>query len=151
MAASKKKKVVPKSHLPDGKRVAIGGNPQAYYKEHPSWCFNNCDTEMWAFSDSQEMFWSEIFPRLKSWETQTWGDILIIAKKQNHSINVRDLNTTAQDRLSGLYIEMESIVSLRLSSTHRIYGYLTGSAFNILWYDTNHGDNLTCVCRSRKK
>lgn len=60
-------------------------------------------------------------------------------------------NPDAQKRLAQRHIEQDSIISLRLSATHRIYGYITGAVFNILWYDGNHGDNATCVCRSRLK
>lgn len=90
-------------------------------------------------------------PHLQGWETQTWGNILIESKKQNHSIDINYLNKKATDRLIKLYIEAESIISLRLSGTHRIYGFIKGSVFNLLWVDLNHGDNMDCVCRSHKK
>lgn len=90
-------------------------------------------------------------PHFQGWETQTWKEILVNAKKQNHSIEASELNKAASDRLIELYVEAEAIISLRLTGTHRIYGYIKGSVFNILWVDLNHGDNNTCVCRSRKK
>ena len=72
-------------------------------------------------------------------------------KKQKHSIKVKDLNKTAQDRLAARYIEAESIISLRITGNHRLYGYITGKVFHVLWYDDDHGDNHTCVCRSSLK
>ena len=48
-------------------------------------------------------------------------------------------------------IEAESLISLRLTGNHRLYGYMTGRVFNVLQYDNNHGDNSTCVCRSYLK
>lgn len=72
-------------------------------------------------------------------------------QKQNHSINVGELSKAASDRLMELYIEAESLISLRLNGTHRIYGYMNGAVFNILWVDLEHGDNAACVCRSYKK
>lgn len=72
-------------------------------------------------------------------------------KKQNHSLNLNDLNKIAQDRLAEKYIEAESLISLRVTATHRLYGYMTGRVFNILWYDDKHGDNSKCVCRSYLK
>ena len=88
---------------------------------------------------------------LKAFETQTWSEILVKDKKQNHAINVYDLNKTAQERLEEKYIEAEALISLRITGTHRLYGYMEGSVFHILWYDIEHGDNETCVCRSHKK
>ena len=76
--------------------------------------------------------------------TNVWGTVYDV-------INVEDLNKFATDRLEELHIETEAVISLRLSATVRLYGYIVDSAFNILWYDCNHGDNYTCVCRSKKR
>ena len=82
---------------------------------------------------------------------ETWREILVDSKKQNHSIEVGSLNKAASDRLVELYVEAEALISLRLTGTHRVYGYIKGAVFNILWVDLEHGDNTACVCRSRKK
>lgn len=97
------------------------------------------------------MIWDEILPRIKALESQTWNEILVRDKKLNHSINVEELSKIAQDRLANRFIEAESLISLRVTGNHRIYGYMTGRVFNILWYDDDHGDNKTCVCRSHLK
>lgn len=121
----------------------------AYYSEHPSWCFRSCDTEQWKITEHG--LWNEILPKLKELEKQTWSEILIASKKSNHSINIDSLNKIASDRLCDQCVEGESLISLRLNGTHRLYGYMQNSAFCILWYDTEHGDNPFCVCRSHKK
>ena len=79
------------------------------------------------------------------------NDILVAAKKQNHSIEPASLNKSARDRLVQLRLELGSIISLRISGNHRLYGYMVGRVFCILWYDDDHGDNSTCVCRSKRK
>lgn len=153
MVASKKNKHIKQREIPESKSVVQNENPEQYYSDSPAWCFLNSDDEMWSFSKNHigERIWSEIIPHLKSLESQTWGEILINSKKQNHSIKVDALNKPAQDRLASKYIEAESLISLRLTGNNRLYGYMTGKVFNILWYDDNHGDNKTCVCRSRLK
>lgn len=153
MAVSKKKKEVKQKASPAGKRIVQGGDPNQYYSQNPTWTFANADQEMWAFSQESigELIWSEILPRLKAFETQTWKEILVTSKKQNHSLNLNDLNKVAQDRLAERYIEAESLISLRVTGNHRLYGYMSGRVFNILWYDIDHGDNNGCVCRSRLK
>lgn len=88
---------------------------------------------------------------MKALESQTWNEILVRDKKQNHAINVEALNRTAQVRLADRFIEAESLISLRVTGSHRLYGYMSGRVFNILWYDDDHGDNKTCVCRSYLK
>lgn len=159
MAASKKRfksKAIPdgkQKEIQSGKHIVQSSNPEQFYPEKPTWSFASADLEMWAFSHDhiQDRFWSEILPYFQSLEKQTWNEILLANKKNNHSLNLDDLNKVAQDRLVELKIEAESLISLRLSGKHRIYGFRNGRVFNILWYDDDHGDNDTCVCRSRKK
>lgn len=153
MAGSSRKKEVKQREVPKGKVIAQGGNPERYYSEKPAWTFANADREMWAFSKNHigTVIWTEILPRLQALETQTWSEILVRNKKQNHSLNLNELNKAAQNRLASRYIEAESLISLRFTGNHRMYGYITGRVFNILWYDDDHGDNDTCVCRSHLK
>jgi hypothetical protein len=153
MAGSKKDKRIRQKEVPKGKSIAQGGDPEQYYSQNPAWTFANSDQEMWPFTQEHigELIWDEILPRLKALESQTWNEILVRDKKQNHSINVEELSKIAQDRLANRFIEAESLISLRVTGNHRIYGYMTGRVFNILWYDDDHGDNKTCVCRSHLK
>jgi hypothetical protein len=153
MAGSKKNKQIKQKEIPKGKSIVQGGNPEQYYRENPAWSFASSDQEMWSFTQEHigELIWTEILPRLKALESQTWTEILVRDKKQNHSINVEDLNKVAQDRLVAKYIEAESLISLRITGNRRLYGYMTGRVFNIVWYDNDHGDNKTCVCRSHLK
>lgn len=153
MAGSKKNKQIKQREIPKGKSIAQGGDPEQYYSQNPAWTFANSDQEMWAFSREHigDLIWSEILPRLQALETQTWGEILLKDKKQNHSLDLDDLNKVAQDRLASKYVEAESLISLRVTGNHRLYGYMSGRVFNILWYDDDHGDNSKCVCRSHLK
>jgi hypothetical protein len=153
MGDSKKDKRVKQKEIPRGKIIAQGGNPEKFYSLNPAWTFASSDNKLWAFNQEHigDMIWSEVLPRLKALESQTWNEILVKDKKQNHAIDVDDLNKAAQDRLAELYIEAESLISLRVTGNHRLYGYMMGNVFNILWYDDEHGDNKTCVCRSYLK
>ncbi len=150
---AKKEKIIKKKFSPEGNVVKSVVDPDAYYGEHPSWNFNSCDREEWSIysSEVRTLFWGEIFPRLQEWEKKTWADILVKEKKQNHSLKLSDLNTCAKTRLTELKIEADAVISLRLNSTHRVYGTMVQSVFSVLWVDLDHGDNATCVCRSRKK
>lgn len=153
MAGSKKDKRIKRKEFPEEKSIVRRGDPDQYYSQNPAWTFANSDQERWAFSKEHvgDAVWTEIIPRLKDLETQTWGEILVRDKKKNHSLDLRDLNKIARDRLSARYIEAESLISLRVTGTHRLYGYMTGKVYNILWYDDEHGDNNRCVCRSYLK
>ena len=153
MGGSKQKKRVVQKETPPERHVGQRENPDKYGTMKPAWNFNSYDQQCWSFTKENvgDAFWEEIFPFLVSLETQTWNEILIRAKKKNHHIDIKNLNTGAQNRLEELKIEKESILSLRLTSTHRIYGYVVNGIFYVLWYDNNHGDNTSCVCRSHLK
>ena len=148
MVASKSKNIKQKEQ-PEDYVVKTTKDPDSFNNMHPSWRFSAYDSKIWLFT--AEQFTQIIMPRLKEWEARTWNEILIHSKKENHSINTQSLNKIAQERLGELMIEAKAVISLRMSGTYRLYGYRMGSVFYILWFDTNHGDNDTCVCRSRKK
>lgn len=147
------KKIVKQVQHPEGNSIKYGGDPDSYYQMKPSWCFNDCDKEQWPFTEDNEGFdfWSDLLPKLKNLETRKWQDILVVSKKQNHSIDVTTLNKCARDRLVELHIEAESLISLSLQGQHRLYGFMDNSTFHIIWYDYDHGNNDTCVCRSYLK
>lgn len=147
-------KVVKGNFPPNEKEVRYGGNPDTVYKQYPSWTFVQCDRNgRWAFNKENvgENFWDTVLPFFQSIGTQTWNDILLRAKKQHHIIPVEELNKCARDRLKELQIECDEVISLRVGSTIRIYGKWQMATCSVLWYDRNHGDNDTCVCRSSLK
>ena len=155
-----KRKGNPKAEPKAQKKLSLGpsrlGDPDSIMALHPSWSFSDCDTDEccdWALYKSRltDTFWDFILPKLCAFESMTWSKILIEAKKQNHSISLEKLNKVAKDRLADLQIEAEDIYSLRLSGKIRLYGFLVGPAYHIIWYDEDHGDNDTCVCRSSLK
>ncbi len=147
------KKEVKQSKKPIERSVVRTNNPDSFYKMNPSWRFNRCDDVSWAFNQEHtgNYFWEIIFPYLKNLESKSWQEILVNDKKNNHLIQVSSLNTCAKNRLEEQHIEWDSLYSLRVMGTHRIYGYIIDAVFYILWYDDMHGDNNSCVCRSYKK
>lgn len=136
--------------------IQTGGDPDDFLSCNPVWSFANCDVDpecRWSFTKEKLMdeFWDVIFDKLRNFESMTYSDIFVKASTQNHPIDVECLNKIAQNRLEKLQIEAEALYCLRLGGKLRIYGYLEGRVYNIVWYDNNHGDNYTCVCRSKKK
>jgi hypothetical protein len=76
--------------------------------------------------------------RLAHLETMTWSEILVKAKKQNHSIRTEDICSAAQQRLEALGLLLDDVVSLRLSGRERVYGYLDNGVLIVLWWDPLH-------------
>lgn len=154
MAPSKKKKEAKSLYSAATKRVVQRENPDSILSEHPTWSFSAYDSSgRWAFTKERlrDMFWEDILPKLRSFERMTWSELLVKGNKQHHSIPVTALNKAAVDRLRELKIDEEKLISLRLTGTLRIYGFLSRSTLVILWVDADHGDNDSCVCRSKLK
>ena len=134
------------------KSIKITEDPDNIAKKTPSWNFSLSDQDgVWAFRKENigNGFWDKILDKLISFEKMTWGDIE--SDKNNHFVSISGCNKCARDRLEVLKITEDRLFSLRLEGKIRIYGIRKKSALFILWYDTDHGDNCTCVFRSRKK
>ena len=84
--------------------------------------------------------------KLADFESMTWNDIQVNAKKQNHFISVSDMIKEAGQRLEQLGIVEDELFSLRVNGKMRIFGILRTGEFEILWLDCNHE-----ICPSKKK
>lgn len=150
--SNRKKKCVKQVKDPIGRSFGQA-DPDSAIKKHLAWSFSLCDMDpniRWSFCKERlsDTFWDLIIPKLREFESMTVSDIFIQSKKQNHGIDVTKLSTKAASRLIALHIEAEAVHSLRLGGQRRLYGILDGSTYSIIWYDDDHGDNDTCVCRS---
>lgn len=89
-------------------------------------------------------------------ESMTWAEIYRASGgrrdgNNHHPIDIRRLSKTATDRLSHLRREdLESIVSLRINGTTRLYGIRDSRAFCALWFDPWHDDAKRAVCPVRQ-
>lgn len=77
-----------------------------------------------------------VFPRLKSLETMTWGQI---PETGSHAIEVASLCKEAQDRLVQLGLEeYDSVYSIRLQGRPRLFGIKDRAMLRVLWWDPEH-------------
>lgn len=115
-------------------------------------------TPAWRVSLMEMAFpfgWSDIEPeklrevrdKLRDFESMTWYEILVAAGSRNHAVAVERLSKEARDRLEELgQLDVEELVSLRLSGAERVWGIRAGNILNVLWWDPLHA-----VCPSLKK
>lgn len=120
-------------------------DPDSYFSMHPSWNFSKSDLQNTKWTLYNSDFFNEILPKLILFEKRTWGDI-VSDKKHNHWIDTSKLIKEAQDRLIELKIFYDSLFSLRLTGTIRLFGYIESGVYYIIWYDANHE-----ICPSNKK
>lgn len=131
-------------------------------QHRPSWRFDRYNPKKWCIKEvitdeegnTHTVLIETIIEKLRGFEQQTWGQIFNSDGCPNHSIHISKLNKCARKRLRELMLDadIDRIISLRLQAKVRLYGFFQDdSALSILWYDTDHGDNDTCVVRSRLK
>jgi hypothetical protein len=81
----------------------------------------------------------EIQDKLSRFETMTWAEILVVGKKQNHSVKVHRLCKDAQSRLTEIgQADLDQLVSLHLSGLERVWGKLEAGVLTLFWWDPNH-------------
>ena len=112
-----------------------------------SWRFIACDKCRWMILDNA-VFFDIILPQLQEYEKRRWSDWLTSNKKKCHKIPADTLNKCAKRRLEELQIEVEEVLVIHISNKQCLYGYIMNGICYLLWYDSNHGDNDSCVCRS---
>ncbi|MFQ7233385.1 MAG: hypothetical protein ACLRPU_00815 [Enterococcus hulanensis] len=141
---SKKKAKQKESISPKQARTIV--DPREYLNKNPVWRFRRIDHthQRWNFNNCSDM--GATLKKLADFESMTWNDIQVNAKKQNHFISVSDMIKEAGQRLEQLGIVEDELFSLRVNGKMRIFGILRTGEFEILWLDCNHE-----ICPSKKK
>jgi hypothetical protein len=130
------------------KQPRIAVDPNSYYQKRPSWRVAKMefvDPFGWHILDANGV--NAIREKLANFETMTWKEILLDAKKQNHNISVDDLVKEAQDRLTEIFPEqLDELTSLRLTGNQRVWGQINEGVMELIWWDPEHQ-----ICKSNKK
>lgn len=94
---------------------------------------------------AENVFWTEIFPKLKEFEKKTWYEIESELygnsqrKTKHHFIKVESLPKSSQKRLEEIGInDIEELFSLRLNGKIRLWGIRKFNYFQIIWIDPDH-------------
>jgi hypothetical protein len=124
---------------PPGKVTKIAAEVVSIDKRRPVWCISKLQVAPpfgWQ-SISGAQFWQKIFPRLRSFETMTWGDIL---GPDSHAVPVSGLVREARKILDRMRLsDMDEVISLRVQKKQRVWGIRTpDGVFHLLWWDPNH-------------
>ena len=85
-----------------------------------------------------DSLWKEIYPKLRNYETMTWGEIER-NKKRDHSVPVEGIVKEALERLAELKLDdIDDLFRFRLSGKMRVWGIRIGRVFQLLWWDPEH-------------
>lgn len=132
----------PKALLGPVERSArIAADPSDTNRLTPVWSIAIFDLDgPWGRDriEQSDALWTDIFPKLKNYESMTWADILK-DKHRNHSVTLDRLIKAARQRLDELkQNDLDELFRLRLSGEQRVWGIRDGRVFKILWWDPNH-------------
>ena len=142
-----KHKPAQKTCLKNAKVPRVRANPDEIGRMKPVWRIGQFDVDgPWGKNIVDlEKAWDEIFTKLKSYESMTWGDI-DRNQQRDHFVSVDNIVSTARKRLEQLKIEQDELFRFRFSGTQRLWGIWSLNEFTILWWDPNHE-----ICPSIKR
>ena len=137
--SKKKPKAKP---LPTGKSLRLGmADPEGTNHQTPVWSiavFDHAGPWGRAKCETEGHLWDEIFPKLRDYESMTWGEIYR-NKKRDHSVPVGGISKEAQERLVQLRLDdVDELFRFRLSGKMRVWGIRDGRVFQLLWWDPDH-------------
>lgn len=139
---AKKRKTTPKAnfHPDSSKTPRFEGNPNSYLALNPAWRISQVefvDPYGWHTLDSSKVTY--IQKKLSDFESMTWSEILVKAKKFHHSVKTSDLSKDAKSRLCEIKLDdLDELLSLRLDGLGRVWGIFDRGVLNILWWDPKH-------------
>lgn len=124
-------KKVPKVHLQTG---------QNYDGFCPSWCLHHADNDgpfAWSRITGEDA--KEALLKMIENSKRSWAEILRESKKQNHGIEVKDIERDAQDRLRVLKLDdYDRVHTLHLNGKQRIWYIKEDHYAFLLWWDPEH-------------
>lgn len=130
------------------KSTKINENANSYMAKTPVWRFNRVDFEhpKWNLENC-DVSVEQLYRKLKDFEGQTWQQIDKHSNGKNHFIEFSRMCKEAQERAIKLHLDQfDSLYSLRLSGTLRLFGLLDDGEYSIIWYDCDHE-----ICPSTKR
>ena len=122
-------------------KIASSLQSQSYLDKSPAWRISKMevvDPFGWHNLNANELQF--VREKLKEFESMTWSQILVVAKKQNHSVSIDDLIKEAQKRLTEINLDdLDQLYSLHLSGKKRVWGYIVDQGvMNLLCWDPEH-------------
>ncbi len=129
------------------RQVRTGGDPGSLDRETIAWHFHRLDNPhaQWGWQKLRPADWRDILSHLISFEGLTWARLKEQAGGRrrgtnHHSIEIAEFTAAARRRLSELHLdEFDSLFSLRITNTLRLYGIRDGRVLQLVWHDPHHG------------
>ena len=121
------------------KSVRHREDPDKAINKTPVWVFSVLDEDgPWGKTKLEDgAVWREILPKIRSYETMTWGQI-DADRTHNHFIQYDSLIKDARDRFDELDLDVDQLFRFRFTGEQRLWGIREREIFKILWWDPHH-------------
>jgi hypothetical protein len=137
---------------PETREIRIETDPDTPETQTIAWHFHLLDRPHgdWGWDKLKAKDWRSILAHLVSFEGLTWAHLKSQAggRRQgtnHHSLDTDDFCKAAKDRLKHLNLDdFETLFSLRINQTLRLYGIRDGRVLQIIWHDPHHGSKRGC-------
>lgn len=131
------KKIVKFGASPSPAKVPKG-EPEDTRTKQIEYSFAWFDNWDWSRKYEPDSSFHLVAHKLRGYESQTWGQVWK-DKHYNHFIDRESLCKTARDRLVFLHMdEIDQLFRFRLTGAQRIWGFLQGAVYCVLWWDPDH-------------
>jgi hypothetical protein len=144
---AKNKQIPQRSGRPQHKQVTKSAAPPEPIDDKMfAWSAAEVDHEYtggWAWKLSAKDV-ADLLCLLEEMSRLTWREVKDMrtggrrSSPKHHDQPVKSICGAAQRRLADLEIDVERVFRLRHGSSIRVWGYLAGPLFRILWYDREH-------------
>lgn len=140
---SKKKLALPPTGVVGGKRIS---NPGALLpgaqnsSERICWRFEHVDHEgRWGFCDMDPVIWPEVLRKMAACESMTVSELRNSSRFFKEYDLPGGLCKEACDRLTAMKRDDQTkIQRLEFKGLQRLYGFLEGNVFHVVWWDPLH-------------
>lgn len=105
----------------------------------PVWRFSDVDHDgVYSFSVMDTAKFVEFLGKLKSFESMKWKELLT-GGQHCKRYEVDKMPAPSRKRLIELQLDdLDTLVRFRCSGPERLYGFLRGHVFHVLWWDPEH-------------
>lgn len=130
-------KFAPGNQPHPAKEPRIGVSLHAH--NSPVWRLSQIDWDgPWCPSKCKEAGIRDILNRLTGFESMSWTQIQ--SGSGSHLVGAEGIIKEARQRLTQLKKDdwADQLTSLRMSGKERLWGFLRGGVFHVLWWDPEH-------------
>ncbi|MFZ1917583.1 MAG: hypothetical protein WAU58_08430 [Terriglobales bacterium] len=132
---------------PQSGKIKTGGDPSSVDTQTIAWHFHRLDHqhEHWGWSKLSAKQWREMLTQLVAFEGLTWAALQAQSGGRKHGTNhhpieINKFCAAAKSRLITLHLDdFDTLFSLRINNTLRLYGVRDGRVLQLVWHDPHHG------------